>query len=40
MMFLKSCASLTVVSALMLLPVRLGTLYKIIGNGDTAAIAL
>jgi hypothetical protein len=40
MMFLKSFASRMVVSAVMLLPVRPGTLYRMIGRRLTCAMAL
>jgi hypothetical protein len=38
--FSHSCARRKVVSAVILLPVRPGTLYKITGSGEAAAIAL
>jgi len=37
--FLKECANLIVVTASILLPVRAGTLYKIIGLSVVVAIA-
>ncbi|MNI87977.1 hypothetical protein D3C73_1452290 [compost metagenome] len=40
MIFEKSLARRNVVCAVMLLPVRPGTLYNIIGKGETCAIAL